>query len=83
LRAFWCQSNLENAPAHIHQWIKVALGTKIAPIKTFSETMKDHLFGLLKWYKYPISTSTLEGTNNKIKTIQRKAYGFKENEFSS
>jgi len=30
----------------------------------------------LNWYDYPISTGPLEGTNNKIKTMQRQAYGY-------
>ncbi|MEA3224067.1 MAG: transposase, partial [Thermodesulfobacteriota bacterium] len=29
----------------------------------------------------PISTGPLEGTNNKIKTLQRQAYGFRDSEF--
>lgn len=32
-------------------------------------------------YDYPISTGPLEGTNNKIKTLQKQAYGFRDKEF--
>jgi transposase len=35
----------------------------------------------LAWYDYPISTGPLEGTNNKIKTMKRQAYGFRDLEF--
>ena len=81
LREFWCKNSLKEASEHIHQWIKDALATKISPIMTFAKTMKGHLFGLLNWYEHPISTGPLEGTNNKIKTLQRKAYGFRDREF--
>lgn len=37
--------------------------------------------GLLAWYDHPISTGLLEGTNNKIRTMQRQAYGFRDQEF--
>ena len=37
--------------------------------------------GLLAYYDYPISTGPLEGTNNKIKTMKRQAYGFRDREF--
>lgn len=37
--------------------------------------------GLLNWYDYPISTGPLEGTNNKIKTMQRQAYGYRDREY--
>ena len=30
---------------------------------------------------HPISTGPLEGTNNKIKTMQRQAYGIRDKEF--
>ena len=35
----------------------------------------------LAYYDYPISTGPLEGTNNKIKTMKRQAYGFRDQEF--
>ena len=37
--------------------------------------------GILAYYDYPISTGPLEGTNNKIKTMNRQAYGFRDLEF--
>ena len=45
----------------------------------------DHLAisksAILAYYDYPISTGPLEGTNNKIRTMQRQAYGFRDQEF--
>ena len=35
----------------------------------------------MAYYDYPISTGPLEGTNNKIKTMKRQAYGFRDLEF--
>ncbi|MFO0935359.1 MAG: transposase [Gemmataceae bacterium] len=40
-----------------------------------------HRSGLLNYYRCPISTGPLEGINNKIKTLQRQAYGFRDREF--
>ena len=36
---------------------------------------------MLNYYHYRISTGPLEGTNNKIKTMKRQAYGFRDQEF--
>ena len=47
----------------------------------FARTLKIHEYGLLAWYDFPISTGPLEGTNNKIKTLQRKAYGYRDQEY--
>lgn len=38
-------------------------------------------FGLLAWYDHPISSGPLEATNNKIKTVQRQAYGYRDQEY--
>jgi transposase len=40
-----------------------------------------HRAGILAYYDVPISTGPLEGTNNKIKTLQRQAYGYRDQEF--
>ena len=44
-------------------------------------TLRVHAQGILAYYDYPISTGPLEGTNNKIKTMKRQAYGFRDPEF--
>jgi transposase len=46
-----------------------------------ANTLDKHRTGLLAYYDYPISTGPLEGTNNKIKTMKRQAYGFRDHEF--
>ncbi|GAB6194022.1 hypothetical protein JCM39068_37740 [Desulfocastanea catecholica] len=48
---------------------------------TFSETLEVHRDGVLAYFDFPISTGPLEGTNNKIKTLQKQAYGFREMDF--
>jgi transposase len=35
----------------------------------------------LAYYDCPISTGPLEGVNNKIRTLQRQAYGFRDPAF--
>ncbi len=35
---------------------------------------------LLNWYDHPISTGPLEGLNNKIGALQRRAYGYRNYE---
>ena len=47
----------------------------------FARTLRFHARGLLAYYDYAISTGPLEGTNNKIKTMKRQAYGFRDHQF--
>jgi hypothetical protein len=45
------------------------------------KTLRAYRSGILAYYDFPISTGPLEGTNNKIKTMKRQAYGFRGMEF--
>ena len=47
-------------------------------LRQMARTLEAHRRGLLAYYDYPISTGPLEGTNNKIKTLKRQAYGFRD-----
>lgn len=40
-----------------------------------------YLDGIIMHAKYRISTGKVEGTNNKIKTIKRQAYGYRDDEY--
>jgi transposase len=50
-------------------------------LQQFAGTLAMHRTGILAYYDCPISTGPLEGTNNKIRTMQRQAYGFRDQEF--
>ncbi len=46
-----------------------------------ADSLQTHEEGVLAYYDYRISTGPLEGTNNKIKTLQRQAYGYRDMDF--
>lgn len=81
LNEVWEQDDRAAAEALLMDWIVYAESTGIAMLKGFARTLRFHAQGILAWYDYPISTGPLEGTNNKIKTMKRQAYGFRDNEF--
>jgi len=62
-------------------WILYAESTGIRMLQRFAKTLRFHASGILAYYDHPISTGPLEGTNNKIKTMKRQAYGFRDAEF--
>lgn len=47
----------------------------------FAKNLAAHKNGILYYYDHYISTGPLEGTNNKIKTMKRQAYGYRDHEF--
>lgn len=81
LRQIWNQRDKATAAAIIDGWIKIAMGSEIDPLVKMGKTMQTHRYGILNWYDHHISSGPMEGTNNKIKTLKRQAYGFRDLEF--
>ena len=81
LRQVWSQVCKSDAKTVLTDWIKKAQSTGIAILQKFANTLAGHAFGILNYYDYPISTGPLEGTNNKIKTLQKQAYGYRDMDF--
>ena len=81
LNEFWEQDDQEEAEAFLLDWILRAESTGIHILRQFARTLRFHAHGLLAYYDYSISTGPLEGINNKIKTMKRQAYGFRDHQF--
>jgi transposase len=81
LRQFWEQPGKRFATAFLNDWIRRAKASGVNMLVQMAKTLDAHRSGLLAYYDYPISTGPLEGTNNKIKTMKRQAYGFRDIEF--
>jgi transposase len=58
-----------------------ARASDVAMLHKFAQTLDSHREGILAYFDFPISTGPLEGTNNKIKTLQKQAYGFRDMDF--
>ena len=81
LRQFWDQDNKRAAGVFLNDWMARARSSGIRMLQQFAATLGFHRSGILAYYDCPITTAALEGTNNKIKTMQRQAYGFRDHEF--
>jgi transposase len=83
LRQLWnWEGDRIAAKWHLSSWIGMARASGIAMLKKFAKTLERHFEGILAYFDYDsLSTGPLEGTNNKIKTMQRNAYGFRDMEF--
>ena len=81
LRWFWEQPTKAAAAVWLNEWCALARASGIRVLQTFANTLQGHRSGLLAWWDHAISTGPLEGTNNKIKTMQRQAYGYRDREF--
>jgi transposase len=81
LRRFWDQPGKRFATTFLDGWIRRAASSGIKVLQQMAKTLAAHRSGLLAYYDVRISSGPMEGTNNKIKTMKRQAYGFRDMEF--
>jgi len=81
LRQFWEQPGKKFATVFLDGWIKRAESSGIKVLQGMAKTLAAHRSGLLAYYDVMITSGPMEGTNNKIKTMKRQAYGFRDKEF--
>ncbi|MDT8341065.1 MAG: transposase [Longimicrobiales bacterium] len=81
LRQLWSQPDKPTASAFLVGWIERAQATGIRQLLTMSNTLSLHRDGVLAYYDVQISTGPIEGMNNKIKTLRRQAYGYRDQDF--
>jgi transposase len=78
LRRFWPQPGKRFATTFLDGWIRRAEASGIKMLQQMAKTLAAHRSGLLAYYDVMISSGPMEGTNNKIKTMKRQAYGFRD-----
>lgn len=81
LRRIWQQKSRSDAETALDDWILQAEDSGVEILKKMSETINKHRDGILGWYTHRTSTGKVEGINNKIKTMKRQAYGYRDMEF--
>jgi transposase len=81
LRRFWEQPGKRFATAFLNDWLRKAEASGVKMLQQVAKTLAAHRSGLLAYYDAMITSGPMEGTNNKIKTMKRMAYGFRDPEF--
>lgn len=81
LRQLWSQKSKAAAGKFLDRWIRRAASSGIRILQQFAKTLQAQRQGLLAWYDFRISTGPLEGINNKVRTLQRTAYGYRDQEY--
>lgn len=76
LKHIWSYRSKTWANKAIDHWCALANSLKIPVLKSFAKMLNRYRYGIINHCDYPIHTGKLEGVNNKIKVIKRKAYGF-------
>ena len=76
LKHIWTYRSRTWAAKALDQWCDLARSLKNRSVNTFVRMIERYRYGIINHCDHPIHTGKLEGVNNKIKVIKRKAYGF-------
>jgi transposase len=83
LKKLWHYTYPQWEAKALSRWYSIAYESGIKPVIAFARTLLRYAYGIINHCVFPIHTSGLEGINNKVKVIKRKAYGFHDIEYFS
>ena len=76
---FWKYRSLASATKFLEDWTRMAMRSRITPLKKFARTLRAHRRELQNWFlaQGRFAAGATEGFNNKARITTRKAYGFR------
>jgi transposase len=78
LHRLWEQESKLAAMILLAGWVSMAQSSGVGMLKRFAKTLMRHRDGILNYYDHRITSARIEGTNTKIRVMQRKGYGFRD-----
>jgi transposase len=77
LRNLWLYKSEAWATKHFQRWHGWAIRSRLEPVKKVARMLKSHLANILTYCKSRLTNGPLEGLNNKIQGLVKKAYGYR------
>jgi len=65
------------ASEHLDSWSRWASRSKLKPFVRLAKTVRKHKQGIVAYTQTGLSNGVVEGLNNKIRLVMRRAYGFR------
>jgi transposase len=81
LHRIWEQADQQKGEEVFEKWLSRAEESGVGMLKRFAQTLKERRRGILNYYEARITTAALEGTNAKIRVMQRRAYGIRDEKY--
>jgi transposase len=81
LGLLWEQPTRVAMEDFLRQWCQRAMETGIKLLGQMAKTLLTHASGILSYWDHRISSGRMEGINNKVKTLTRQAYGYRDEDF--
>ena len=70
------QATPDDAGELLDQWLDWASRSRLAPFVKLARTIRKHAVGILAYLDTKMTNGLVEGINNKLRVIARRAYGF-------
>jgi len=81
LKRLWSYRYRRCARRFLHMWRRLAYAIPYSAVQKFANMLGNYSYGILNHCDYPIHTGVLEGCNNKIRSISKRAFGFHDNRY--
>lgn len=79
-RDFWASETVQEGRAFFRRWYGWAIRSRLEPIKRVARSFKAHLENVLTYFTHRITNAALEGLNNRIAGLVKKAFGYRNRE---
>jgi transposase len=77
IRGLWKCSTEKEGQVFFEEWYSWAIRSRLEPVKKVARMMKRHLPNIVSYFRHRITNAALEGINNKIQSLIKKAYGYR------
>lgn len=81
LKQLWSYTYRRCAKRFLDMWRGLAYSIPYIAVHKFANMLANYSYGIFNHCDYPIHTGVLEGCNNKIKAISKRAFGFHDNRY--
>jgi transposase len=79
-RNFWRCDTAKKAGRYFGQWYSWAIRSRFEPVKKVARLCKRHLSNILTFFEHRHTNGPMEGLNNAIQGLIKKAYGYRNKE---
>jgi transposase len=80
LRSFWLQPSLKAAARYFERWYSWAIRSRLEPVKKVARMCRRHLANILTYFEHRLTNGPIEGLNNRIQGLVKKAFGYRNRE---
>jgi len=76
-RSFWLCDTVKQAEKYFGKWYGWAIRSRLNPVKKVARMCKTHLQNILTFFEHRLTNGPIEGLNNAIQGLIKKAFGYR------